>query len=270
MLPSGENLSVARVFITGSTDGLGLAAARQLVHDGHEVVLHARNNARAATLPPGLGAVVVGDLSSADETHDVAHQVNAVGRMDAVIHNAAVYVEPSRATTAEGHARTVAVNTLAPYILTALITRPRRLVYLSSGMHHSGTTDLDDLDWNRRRWNGTQAYCDSKLHVTALAMAVARYWPDTLTNAVDPGWVPTKMGGPAAPDDLELGHLTQTWLAVSDEPPATATGGYWQHRQRQTPAAATRDTGFQDELLERLAPLAGVPPITPEDGLERT
>ena len=87
-------------------------------------------------------------------------------------------------------------------------------------MHTSGRTSLDDLDWTTRRWDGTQAYCDSKLLVTTLAAAVARHWPDVRSNAVDPGWVPTRMGGPHATDDLALGHDTQVWLATSDEPGA--------------------------------------------------
>jgi NAD(P)-dependent dehydrogenase (short-subunit alcohol dehydrogenase family) len=82
--------------------------------------------------------VVIGDLSSAAETRDLAGQVNQIGRMDAAIHSAGAFLEPSRATTAEGHAKTLAVNTLAPYLLTALIGRPDRLINLSSGLHHAG------------------------------------------------------------------------------------------------------------------------------------
>ena len=150
------------------------------------------------------------------------------------------------------------MNVLAPYVLTALINPPARLVYLSSGMHTSGRTALDDLDWDRRTWDGVQAYCDSKLYVTTLAAAVARYWPDTHSNAVDPGWVPTRMGGAHATDDLALGHDTQVWLATSDEPAATTTGKYWYHRQVGTPAAAVNDTGFQDHLLDTLERITGV------------
>ena len=116
--------------------------------------------------------------------------------MDAVIHNAGVFFEPSRATTADGHAKTLAVNTLAPYLLTALIRRPDRLIYLSSGLHHGGAGSLRDIDWTERPWDAARAYSESKLHVTALALTLARAWPDVLSNAVDPGWVPTKMGGP--------------------------------------------------------------------------
>jgi NAD(P)-dependent dehydrogenase (short-subunit alcohol dehydrogenase family) len=178
--------------------------------------------------------------------------------MNAVIHNAGVFLEPSRGRTAEGHAKTLAVNTLAPYLLTALMDRPGRLIYLSSGMHHSGAGQLQDIDWTTRHWNAAQAYSESKLHVTALALTLARVWPQVLSNAVDPGWVPTKMGGAAATDDLEMGYLTQTWLAVSNDAAATVSGGYWYHRQRQAPAPQARDPAFQDQLMDRLAALTGV------------
>jgi len=194
---------VPRIFITGSTDGLGRAAAGALIGDGHDVVLHARTRERAAALSdlaPDAAGVVTGDLSSAAETRDVAGQVNRIGRMDAVIHNAGVYLEPSRGTTADGHATTLAVNTLAPYLLTALTDRPDRLIYLSSGLHHAGAGagSLRDIDWTSRPWNAARAYAESKLHLTALALTLARAWPDVLSNAVDPGWVPTRMGGPSA------------------------------------------------------------------------
>ena len=252
---------MSRIFITGSTDGLGLAAARTLMDEGHEVVLHARSRKRAAALADLVPhAIALGDLGSAAETRAVAEQVNRLGRMDAVIHNAGVYLERSRGKTPEGHATTLAVNLLAPYILTARISRPARLVFISSGMHRSGASDpsLADIDWKTRRWNASQAYSESKLYLCALAFAVARRWPKVLSNAVDPGWVPTKMGGPNAPDDLEEGHLTQTWLAVSDDPAALTSGGYWHHRKRRTPAPETVDAGFQDRLIEKLEELTGV------------
>ena len=220
---------MSRVFITGSADGLGRAAAKLLIDEGHDVVLHARSRERAAAvadLAPRAAGVVIGDLSSATETTGVADQVNDLGRMDAVIHNAGIFLEPARGNTAEGHATVLAVNTLAPYMLTALIERPDRLVYLSSGMHHGGAGSLRDIDWAQRRWNASKAYSESKLHVTALALTLAREWPGVLSNAVDPGWVPTKMGGSAASDDLELGYLTQTWLAASSEAAATVSGDY--------------------------------------------
>jgi NAD(P)-dependent dehydrogenase (short-subunit alcohol dehydrogenase family) len=252
---------MSRIFITGSTDGLGLAAARTLMGEGHEVVLHARSSKRAAALAAiaaRSAGVVIGDLSSAVETRSMAEQVNRIGRMDAVIHNAGIYNESTRGKTPEGHARILAVNTLVPYLLTALLERPSRLIYLSSGMHRGADGSLRDIDWVERRWDASLAYSESKLYLTTLAMAVARRWKDVLSHAVDPGWVPTKMGGAGAPDDLILGHLTQTWLAVSNDSAAQTSGGYWHHRKQQPPAAQALDADFQDRLIAKLAELTGL------------
>jgi NAD(P)-dependent dehydrogenase (short-subunit alcohol dehydrogenase family) len=230
---------MATVFITGSTDGLGRAAAQSLLDDGHQVVFHARSADRAAVLgelASRAAGVVVGDLRSTAETRSIADQVNAIGRMDAIIHNAGVYAERSRGSTPEGHAGVLAVNTLAPYMLTALIRRPDRVVYLSSGLHRGGEGSLGDLDWTKRSWDPAKAYAESKLQVVALAFALARRWPQVLSNAVDPGWARTKMGGPGAPVDLDTGQRTQSWLAVSEEPAALVSGRYWQHLRQEEPA----------------------------------
>ena len=197
-----KDLLLARILVTGSAQGLGKSAAADLVDHGHQVVVHVRDpdrSAAVADLARRGAAVVVGDLASGEQTRRLADQVNELGRMDAIIHNAGVYADSHRRPGPEGHPRTLAVNTLAPYLLTGLIERPDRLVYLTSGMHRSGDDSLGDLDWSSRGWNGIQAYCDSKLFVTALALAVARRWPDVTSNAVDPGWVPTRMGGPRRP-----------------------------------------------------------------------
>jgi len=252
---------MARIFITGSTDGLGRAAAKALIDEGHEVVVHARSRQRASALDdlaPRAAGVVVGDLGSAVETRGVAEQVNAIGRMDAVIHNAGAYSTSGRSPTPEAHPSILAVNTLAPYMLTALIERPARLIYLSSGMHRGGVGSLRDIDWTERRWNASQAYSDSKLYVSALAFAIARCWPDVLSNAVDPGWVATKMGGPGAPDDFDEGYLTQTWLAVSNDSAAMVSGRYWHHRRPRTPAEDVSNPRFQDQLSAKLAEMTGV------------
>lgn len=241
---------MARVFITGSADGLGRAAAQTLLEEGHEVVVHARSANRLAAVRDLLdrGAdAVVGDLSAMEETRDVAGQVNRLEPMDAVIHNAGVISGP----------HVLPVNVVAPYLLTALIERPRRLIYLSSSMHQGGRARLAGMDWSGQRTTGS--YSDSKLLVTTLAIAVARIWPDVLSNAVDPGWVPTKMGGPGAPDDLRLGHLTQEWLATSDDPQARTSGGYWHHQRRRQPARSVHDERFQHELLDTLARVTTVP-----------
>ncbi|MFJ6003425.1 SDR family NAD(P)-dependent oxidoreductase [Arthrobacter sp. NPDC092385] len=252
---------MARIFITGSTDGLGLANARTLIDAGHEVLLHARTRERASALDdlaPRAAGIVIGDLSSTTETRDLAEQVNGHGRMDAIIHNAGVYLSPQRIETRDGCSRTLAVNVLAPYLLTALIERPNRLIYVTSGMHHNATADLKDINWTRRRWDASDAYSESKLYVSALSASVARHWPSVLSNSVDPGWVPTKMGGPYAPDDLDLGHDTQSWLAGSDDPAALVSGGYWHHRRQQEPRPEVTDPDFQDRLTATLAGLTGI------------
>jgi NAD(P)-dependent dehydrogenase (short-subunit alcohol dehydrogenase family) len=253
---------MARVFITGSADGLGRMAAQLLVEQGHNVVLHARSEERgqeALAAVPGAETVVVGDLTSIAQTRKVADEVNALDALDSVIHNAGIgYREPRRIATEDGLPQVFAVNTLAPYILTALIRQPKRLVYLSSGLHQSGDASLKDLAWEHRPWRGQQAYSDTKLHDVLLAFAMARRWPDVFSNALEPGWVATKMGGAGATDDLDEGHRTQVWLAASDDPDAMVTGKYFYHRKVRTPNPSARDTDRQEELLAACQRFSGV------------
>jgi NAD(P)-dependent dehydrogenase (short-subunit alcohol dehydrogenase family) len=254
-------MSRSRVLITGSTEGLGMMAAKLLANEGHAVTLHARNEARAHDARAALPAaerILIGDLSSLAGIRRVAEQANLAGPFDAVIHNAGVGYREPRIETADGLEHVFAVNVLAPYLLTALVTPPRRLVYLSSGMHHGGEADLGDTQWTKRRWNGSQAYADSKLLDVVLAFAVARRWPGVLSNALEPGWVPTRMGGPGAPDDLSLAPVTQAWLAVSDDPAATVTGRYFYHQKLHDVHAATRNVRVQEQLLAYCASLTGV------------
>lgn len=184
---------MARIFITGSSDGLGLLAAKQLVKEGHAVVLHARNPERAEQTKqkcPEAETVLTADLSSIQETKQLAVEVNELGAFDSIIHNAGLgYQESSRGNTADGLPKVFAVNSLAPYILTCLINKPKRLVYISSGLHTGGDGSLRDLTWDNKSWSGFQAYSDSKLHNVLLANAVARRWKDVASNALEPGWV---------------------------------------------------------------------------------
>jgi NAD(P)-dependent dehydrogenase (short-subunit alcohol dehydrogenase family) len=253
---------MARIFITGSSDGLGRMAAQLLIQQGHSAVLHARNQQRAReTLAavPKAETVVVGDLTSIAQTRKLADQVNALGAFDAVIHNAGIgYREPRRVATEDGLPHVFAVNTLAPYILTALLERPKRLIYLSSGLHKNGDPSLNDLAWENRPWRGQQAYSDTKFHDVLQAFAMARRWPNVLSNALEPGWVATKLGGAEAPDDLEAGYQTQAWLAVSDDPAARVTGQYFYHEKLRVPHSATRDVERQERLLEACRGFSGV------------
>ncbi len=251
---------MSTVFITGSADGLGAMAARRLIAEGHEVVLHARSPQRAQEAigaVPGAAAALHGDLSSIEQVRGVAEQANGYGTFDAVIHNAAVGYREPRIETVDGLSHLFAINVLAPYLLTALMTLPQRLVYLSSGMHRGGDPSTDDLQWVSRRWQGAQAYSDSKLWDTVLAFAVARKHPEVLSNAVDPGWVPTKMGGAGAPGDLQRGDETQAWLAVSDDPAAQVTGRLFYHLRPTNASPAASDVAVQDALLDACRALTG-------------
>jgi NAD(P)-dependent dehydrogenase (short-subunit alcohol dehydrogenase family) len=238
---------MSRVFITGSADGLGRLAAESLISEGHQLVVHARNDERATALAPLVqqGAdVVVADLSDRDQVLALGHALADAEPFDAVIHNAGVW---------SGRA-VMPVNVIAPYLLTALMPLPRRLVYLSSASHYGGEPRTEVVDWLGRR---PGSYADSKLCVTTLMAAIARMHPEVLANAVDPGWVPTRMGGTGAPDDLGLGHQTQEWLATSDDTAALTSGGYWYHGEKTEPHGAVNSEAFQSDLLQTLADETG-------------
>ena len=252
---------MARIFITGSSDGVGQLAAQRLVKEGHSVVLHARNAKRAEQAKaavPQAEACLVADLSSIIETKKLAADANAMETFDAVIHNAGLgFQESSRAAPADQPAKVFAVNSLAPYILTCLMTPPKRLVYTTSGLHTSGSGRMEDLAWSSRRWNGFQAYSDSKLHNVLLANAVARKWPNVSSNSVSPGWVATKMGGSGAPDSLEKAPETQMWLATSPDA-EKQTGKYWYHMESKAPSKYAEDMKIQEAYLKACEEISGV------------
>ncbi|HDS1122832.1 TPA: SDR family NAD(P)-dependent oxidoreductase [Stenotrophomonas maltophilia] len=252
---------MSRIFISGSSTGLGLMAAELLVEQGHKVVLHARNSNRAEDALralPQAEALVIGDVETVAGSKDLAAQVNALGYFDAIIHNAAVGYREGHRVTSDGLPHVFAINTLSPYILTALIQRPSRLVYLSSGMHHGAHSNLDDVLWRKRRWNGSDAYAESKLHDAMLAFAIARRWPDVRANSLEPGWVPTKMGGPGAPDDMDQAHRTQAWLAASRDSKTEVSGKYFYHLKRKAANPKALDPMLQDRLIRICEEISGV------------
>ncbi|KAJ4390944.1 hypothetical protein N0V93_004543 [Gnomoniopsis smithogilvyi] len=238
---------MARIFITGSSDGLGALTAQRLISQGHQVVLHARNAARAADAQkttPGAAACLVGDLSSLTETKALAAAANDHGPYDCVLHNAALGTRAS--SPALFH-----VNVLAPYVLTCLMERPKRLVYISSGLHRSGRARLDSLEGS--------GYSDTKLHDIMLAKAFARRWEGLVeSNAANPGWVPTKMGGSGAPGDIGKSVDTFAMLAVGEGAAKGVSGKYFQDSEVLDTAEVADDVGLQDELLKKLAEMSGI------------
>lgn len=252
---------MAKIFITGSADGLGQLAAKALVDLGHEVVLHARNAERArqaVNKVPGAEKVLTADLSSVEETKALASKANALGTFDAVVHNAGVYRVAKNSTGAEGLPVLLAVNSLAPYILTCLMHKPQRLIYLSSGMHRQGNPNLDNLPVDTKAKSNPVTYSDTKLHDLILSMAVASRRPDVYANAVDPGWVPTKMGGAGAPDDLQAGFQTQVWLAVSNDAEARVSSAYFHHKKQAPYLPAAGDAAVQAKFLGLCEKITGV------------
>lgn len=252
---------MARIFITGSADGLGQLAARALINLGHQVVLHARNAERgkqALDNAPGAIDVLTADLSSINETKELASKANDLGRFDAIIHNAGVYQVPRNSVGAEGLPVLFTVNSLAPYILTCLMQKPKRLVYMSSGMHLQGNLDLDDLPAAAHDSSSHVSYADTKLHDVILSMAVAQRWTDVYANAVDPGWVPTRMGGAGAPDDLEKGYQSQVWLAVSNDPEARVSGQYFHHKRQARYLPGAKHIVVQEKFLALCEKITGV------------
>jgi NAD(P)-dependent dehydrogenase (short-subunit alcohol dehydrogenase family) len=253
---------MSRVFITGSSIGLGLMAGRLLTEQGHQVVLHARDEGRAddaRTALPAAADFVIGDASRLKDMQRIAEGLNRVGRFDAVIHNVGVgYREPRCILTEDRLPHVLAVNVIASYVLTALMERPSRLVYLSSGMHRMAQANLSDITWEKREWAGSTAYAESKLYDVLLAFAVARRWPEVFSNALEPGWVPTRMGGPGAPDDINQAHLTQAWLAVSNDPAALVTGQYFYHMRPRQPNPQAYDAALQDGLVDACERLSGI------------
>ncbi|CAK7203058.1 hypothetical protein SEUCBS139899_005787 [Sporothrix eucalyptigena] len=246
---------MARIFITGSTDGIGLLTAKKLVADGHQVVLHARNQKRAAAAQaacPGAEMVLVGDLSNLAETKALAAAAKESGAFDCVIHNAGVYRGQDNAVSRDtGYPRLFVVNTLAPYVLAALIPLPSHLVFVSSSMHYGGRPKLDTMPRN-------VTYSDSKLHNVMLGKYFARHGK-TQASSVDPGWVPTKLGGRSAPDSIEDSVKTYVMAALGTGAAATApNGAYFVNSQKGRPQAVADDETLQDALVAKLAELSGV------------
>ena len=237
-----------RVLITGSTDGVGRSTAEALIDDGHHVVAHARTTARLSAVQHLIdrGAeTIVGDLGELDEVRDLVEQANSLGPFDAVIHNAGVF-----------RGAVLPVNVTAPYLMTAGIERPGRLIYLSSSMHRGGRPDLSGVDWAGNR--------DDPL---VLGLEAVRHHPDG-RRRTDPAGRHGARGRPrlgAHPDGRSrrerqprAGARHPGLARDHADPEALVSGRYWHHQRTEETHPAVHDEGFQDELLSSLSEQTGV------------
>ncbi|KAI0130372.1 short chain dehydrogenase [Xylariales sp. AK1849] len=238
---------MSRIFITGSSDGLGLLSAQALASRGHQVFLHARSPKRAEDARrecPQAAGCLIADLSSTEETKSLASQVNENGPWDAIIHNAGVMRSGP----------VFAINTMAPYLLTCLIDPPpKRYVFLSSQMHQSGDASLRNIEQS--------SYSDSKLHNIMLAFWFARHFGTKVAcNSMDPGWVATKMGGAGAPDDIDAAVETYAMLAEGKGAAQGQTGKYWYQSGERKFKTAAGDEQKQNQLIGILQDMSGIKP----------
>ncbi|KAI7648183.1 hypothetical protein KC318_g18105 [Hortaea werneckii] len=253
---------MARILITGSSDGIGQAAAKLLSEQGHKVTLHARNQDRASQAQkavPAAEGVLIGDISTIAGSKELADRASKAGPWDTVVHNAGLGPSNSDRKTADGFQSTFAVNSLAPYVLTALMEKPKRLLYVSSGLHQGGDDSLEDVTWNQRPFAAFQAYNDSKLHNVMLANAVARKFPTVQSCSLDPGWVQTKLGGGGAPGTVDPPAKAIAAFASGSEDPAGGKSGlYLGVGGPKGPHQGALDTSKQDQLVKIYEKLSGV------------
>ncbi|KAL4750538.1 hypothetical protein BDW72DRAFT_213302 [Aspergillus terricola var. indicus] len=250
---------MVRIFITGSSDGIGQAAARVLSEQGHSVVLHARNAERAASAQeavPGAEAVLVGDLSSIAETKNLAEEANKLPPFDTVIHNAGIGygATASQEITADNISAVFAVNTLAPYILTCLMHKPRsRLLYMSSDSHYGGDESLRNI-------TQSHSYGNTKLHDVMLANAFSRRWGDEIqVVSMHPGWVRTKMGGVMAPGALDRpAKVLANWAVGKGDLARLKSGTFFTTSGPESAHPGADSVQKQEELLRICKDVSGV------------
>ena len=262
------------ILVTGSTDGIGLATARELARRGCAVIVHGRNDRRAEAAARELAdatgnrnvTTVAGDFGSLAEVRAMADRVLAAcPRLDVLINNAGIAVRRRR-TTKEGFESTFAVNHLAPFLLTNLLldrlreSAPARVVNVSSGVHSSGRIDFDDLQMERR-FDGWQAYCNSKFANALFTCELARRLDaaEVTANFLHPGVIDTKLlhvnfgGGSPVAD----GARTSVHLAVAAEV-ATITGAYFVDERQTRASSASGDRRLAAELWRVSAALTGL------------
>ena len=246
------------ICLTGSTDGIGLSAARTLLAEGHRVLVHARSEERGRPVVDALSGdvdLVTGDLAELAQVRGLADQLRAAGGVDVLAHNAGVWVRgDTPRVTVDGFETTFAVNVLAPHLLTALLGDAvrSRLLWLGSGMAGSGRPKPTALGGER---DPRQAYADSKAVDVALAVGWGRRRPDLASAAVDPGWVRTKLASSGAPGEVDAGGAGLAHCCTRAD---LSRAPYWKDGEPNPVPGRLRDQGLQDALLEQCDRLAGL------------
>jgi NAD(P)-dependent dehydrogenase (short-subunit alcohol dehydrogenase family) len=273
------------VLLTGATRGIGRAAAIELARQGAEVALVGRDRERVQAVArearaTGGGAPVhehVADLMLMAEVRALAAQARERYEHIDVLANNAGALFATRQVTSEGFERTIALNHLAPFLLTGLL-RDRldggRVVTTASDAHTSGLLDLDDLQ-SERSYAAMRVYGTSKLCNILFTRELARRAPELRANCYHPGvvrtgfgknehgiWqILTTLGGPFFRSPRR-GARSLVWLALSDEA-AALTGAYVQDERVLSPSAQAQDDALAEGLWERSARLVGLAADTP-------
>lgn len=253
-LPSMDGRTVV---VTGATSGLGKASAEAMIELGAQVVVVARNEAKATEL--GASSYHIGDLSLMADVRRVAKEIaEAHERIDVLVNNAGALFN-EREETAEGLERTFALDLLSPYLLTKLL-RPllgegSRVINVVSGGMYTARLSVANLENTREPYKGAAAYARAERALVILTEIWAEEWKDdgVIVHSMHPGWADTqgledslpvfrKVVGPFLRTAAE-GADTIVWLAAAEEP-GESSGLFWHDR-------APRDTHMSDRTVER-------------------
>jgi NAD(P)-dependent dehydrogenase (short-subunit alcohol dehydrogenase family) len=274
--------------ITGASSGIGKATAAALARLGTTVVLVGRDRARTEAAAAEIGAVSgpapraeIADLACLEQVRGLGERLAGLERIDVLINNAGL-VLGERQVTAEGLEHVLALNHLAPFLLTSLLlpkltaSAPARVVTVTSDAHSAARLDLSDLNLERG-WSSWRSYANSKLANVLFTRELARRLDGTgvTANCAHPGVVRTGFGRDARPLlklgvtvgrpfmlTPERGADTIVYLASSPDV-AGQSGGYYVKRQLREPSAAARDDDTARQLWEISQEMTGLAPARP-------